>query len=465
MSKFQQLFTNTIIFAIGNVLTKLILFLLMPLYTTSLTTEQYGIADLLTNSIELILPIMTLCISDAVFRLSIDIDIDKKSLLSNGLYILIRGNIIFILIILIFSLLFPNELWFYFYILYLSNSVRQLMAQFTRGIGLVKEFALSGIISAIALVISNIILLLGLNGGVKSYLIAIIISNISSIIYLVRTGKLTDYIEKKSVNKKLLKDMLKFSIPNIPNMLSWWINNVSSRYIISMICGANIAGMFAAASKIPSLINVLSSIFQQAWQYSSSKEYVENENSSFYNDVFQYYSGFILIASSSLLMIIPYISKYVLLGEFYEGWRYIPLLLVSATIGCYSSFFGTFYLVVKKNTVGMISTIVGASINLAICIVTIPTIGVYGALIASIFSYSVITYIRIITTRKYVSIEVNMKKLTICICILLFQSILLVLDIKYKSIGIILLYIGNVSINIKTLYTPIKQMIRKLISI
>lgn len=465
MSKFQQLFTNTIIFAIGNVLTKLILFLLMPLYTTSLTAEQYGIADLLTNSIELILPVMTLCISDAVFRLSIDIDIDKKSLLSNGVYILIRGSIIFILIILIFSLLFPNELWFYFYILYLSNAVRQLMAQFTRGIGLVKEFALSGIISAVALVISNIILLLALNGGVKSYLIAIIISNISSIVYLVRIGKLTDYIEKESVNKKLLKNMLKFSIPNIPNMLSWWINNVSSRYIISMICGANIAGMFAAASKIPSLINVLSSIFQQAWQYSSSKEYVENENSSFYNDVFKYYSGFILIASSSLLMIIPYISKYVLLGEFYEGWRYIPLLLVSATIGCYSSFFGTFYLVVKKNTVGMISTIVGASINLAICIVTIPTIGVYGALIASVFSYSVITYIRIITTRKYVSIEVDMKKLTICIGILLFQSILLVLDIKYKSIGIILLYIVNVLINIKTLYTPIKQMICKLISI
>lgn len=462
MGKFRELFTNTIVFAIGNILSKLILFVLMPLYTTVLTTEQYGVADLIINSIELILPIMTLCISDAVFRLSIDVNVDKKSLLSNGIYVLVRGSVIFIIAISILNILFPNKYWLYFGFLYISNAIRQLIAQFTRGIGYSKAFAISGVISAATLAISNIIILLFLNGGINGYLFSIILSNIIPVLYLMKVCKLHVYMDNMYVNKELLKDMLKFSIPNIPNMLSWWINNISSRYIINIFCGANIAGMFAAASKVPSLINVLSTIFQQAWQYSSAKEYGEDKNSNFYNDVFQYYSPFILITSSTLIMIIPYISKYILLGEFYNSWRYIPLLLVSATLGCYSSFFGTFYLVVKKNTTGMISTLVGACTNLFLSIILIPNLGVYGALFASVISYGVITYIRIVTTKKYITIEFDNKKFIICIILILLESILLVSNLKYKGLLVTIVYILNISLNIYILYNPIKQIIYKI---
>ena len=72
MNKFKQLFSNTVIFALGNFLSKIVLLILMPLYTSALNTEQYGISELINNSIELILPIATLCITDAVFRFSID---------------------------------------------------------------------------------------------------------------------------------------------------------------------------------------------------------------------------------------------------------------------------------------------------------------------------------------------------------------------------------------------------------
>ncbi len=459
MNKFQQLFTNTIIFAIGNILTKLILFLLMPLYTTALTTEQYGIADLLTNSIELILPIMTLCISDAVFRFSIDENSNKITLLSNGIYVLFKGSIIFIIGLSIVSLFFPYEYWMYFGILYLSNSIRQLFAQFTRGIGLVRVFATSGIISAITLVIVNIILLLGFNGGIRGYLVAIIFSNIVPIVYLAIKGKLWMYIDKKAINKVELYEMLKYSAPNAPNMLSWWVNNVSSRYIINIFCGAQIAGLYAAASRIPALINVLSSIFQQAWQYSSAREYEDSNRDKFYSDVFQGYSAFILIAATTVLMILPVVVKFILLGDFYNAWIYIPLLLISATLGCYSTFFGTFYLVVKRNTVSMVSTIVGAIINLIICFLLVPPIGVYGALVGSVISYAVITVIRIVTTRKYVSIKINYINLVTSITMLLIQAITMTVNYEQTKIIQFFMFIGVLGMNGKVLITLVKELL------
>ena len=93
-NKYIALVSNTAIFAVGNILIKLIAFFLMPLYTYVLTTEQYGIAELLNSSIEIVVPIATFCIVEALYRFAIDEDANHIKIFTNAIVILLICYII-----------------------------------------------------------------------------------------------------------------------------------------------------------------------------------------------------------------------------------------------------------------------------------------------------------------------------------------------------------------------------------
>lgn len=426
-SQITTLLSNTFLFGIGNMASKLILFFLMPLYTAILTTSEYGVGEVLNSTIELLFPLATLSITEAVFRFSIDDDFDSKAIFSIGFKTILYGMFVSTLLGTIIQKLFYYKYTWHIIAMLGAYSFKMLFANYARAIGHTKIFALNGVIASLTLVFYNVILLKFLKFGLEGYLLSIILSNLTSAIFVFISVKQYRDIRFKTGNKEkhLLKLMLIYCLPTIPNLLSWWITNTSSRYMVIFFCGTGIAGKFAAASKLPSMINLLSNVFQQAWQYSSSLEYGKSSSNSFYNTVFKYYSSFILSACSLLIMILPLVSKVLLKGEFLDAWHYAPLLLVSATLGCYSSYFGTFYIASKQNKMLMISTIIGAALNVLMGITLIPIIGVYGALIASIVSYLIIVIIRIMDTKKYVKIDIQPKLIIISLIIILIQAILL----------------------------------------
>lgn len=425
MNKYHRLFSDTLIFGIGNFTTKLIYFFLMPIYTLTLTVEEFGIVDLLNNSLYLVIPIFTLSVSDAVFRFALDENCNYQVLLCNGLRVLASSFVVLLVLTLIIYFFYSYDYWWFFLCFYVSESLKVLFAQFTRGLGKVKEFAINGILSAIFLLGITYLLLSVFKLGINGYLIAFIISNIVSIIYLLYKVNIRSYMDFSLYDNVVLRNMLVFSLPLIPNMLSWWMTNISSRYIIAGYCGLGIAGLFAGASKIPALINVVASVFQQAWQFASVREYQEASESVFYSRVFHYYSFFVIMSSSIVLVSLPYISHFILKGDFWEAWIYTPLLLFSATLGCYSIFFGTFYSVVKDNKKAMYSTVIGAVVNIVLCFLLIPLMNVVGALIANVASYAVIVILRIRDAKKYVHIFINKFVVMTSLLLLLGQAVVL----------------------------------------
>lgn len=449
--KFNILFSNTLIFAIGNVLTKFLMFFLMPLYTTVLSREQYATAELINNTIQLLLPIFTISIAEGLFRFCIDEKYDKSKLLTNSISIILKSNIIITLLMIFCKYIFNYEYWFVFIILFMSTSTRNLFAQFVRGIGYSKIFAISGIINALALVALNIIFLNLFKMRIYGYLVSIILSNIISSIYLISRCRLYKYVKKQNTDKYLLKDMIKYSLPNAPNMVSWWVTNMSSRYIILYFLGPVVAGVFTAASKLPSLVNLLSTIFQQAWQFSAAKEYGKDDSKEFYSQVFQYYSATIILSSSILILASELIARFILKGEFYEGWVYVPCLLASATLGCYSTFFGTFYNAAKNNFMAMVSTFIGAGITLVGCIYLIPVIGVKGALYANILGYLVIVIVRVLDISKIIDINIKYIRLIMNVTIIIFQATCIMNNNTLYNMIAYIMFILLMIINIKEL--------------
>lgn len=432
MGKFKSLVSDTLIFAIGNFTVKFLYFIIMPIYTASLSSEEFGLADLLNNTLQLVVPIFTLSISDAVFRFMLDKDADKSRFLSNGFFVLFGGFIVVIVgIILISFIAHLDTYWYYFVLWYLFEALRILFAQYTRADGKIWIFSLNGIIGAFVLLISTYILVLRLELGVSGYLISFIISDVASIIFLICRIPIITRIKWCNVKISVITMMLTYSLPLIPNMLSWWFTNISSRYVVAGFCGLSIAGLFSSASKLPALLNIVTSVFQQSWQIASVREFQESQKSFFFDSVFRKYSFVCLMACSILIILVPFVSKIVLQGEFYKAWVYTPMLLFSALLGCYSTFLGTFYSVVKDNVKAMKSTLWGAGINILLCICTIPFIGVIGALIANTVSYLIIVAIRTKDVQQYIYLPINYKIFIISVFACLLQAITISIDIKF----------------------------------
>lgn len=430
MGKYRQLLSDTFVFGIGNFLTKLISFFLMPIYTSDMTPEAFGLSDLLSNSLALCIPIFSFSIAEAVFRFALDEDSNKSDIFSTGLKVL---TISYIVVIPSCSIVFSfthRSWWILFGILYVTESLKILLAQFTRGLQNIRLFAISGIINAIFLFVFTYLFISLIKWQVDGYLLSFILSNIITIFYLAFSTKIWKYVNFGK--HKISQEMLKYSIPLIPNTLSWWFTNVSSRYIIALFCGVSIAGLYSAASRIPALINVLASIFQQAWQYATVRQQQSKEEDNFFINVFNVYALLTLTIGSIIISLLPFISTFVLKGDFYKSWIYTPLLILCALIGCFSIFFGTFYQMLKRSKKIMNTTLAGAITNTILSLALVPIFGIWGALLASIIGYSVIVIYRVYDCRKILQIDFPLKMTIILFLVVALQSIILSCDFAYS---------------------------------
>lgn len=426
MDAYKKLIKNSGIFAIANMGSKLISILLVPLYTYVLTTEQYGTVDMFITSISLLLPIVTLSIYDATLRFSLKSKYSKKDIFSTSLIVVTLGNLVFLLLYpLLRKIELLNSYLLLFYLMLFIQTINSVFSQFTRGIGKVKQFALNGVINTFLIVISNILLLVHFRLGIKGYMISIIIANLICNLYLYFSVKLWKYFNIKSYRRNLLREMLIYSIPLMPNSLMWWIMNASDRYMITFFLGVAANGLYAVAYKIPTILNVVYSIFSQAWQLSAIEEVDSKNKSKFYSNVFNVFAVVMLIGTSIIIVFIKPVIEIFLSKSYAECWRYIPFLLLAVVFTSFSSFLGTNYIAMKKTKGVFKTSLIGAIINIILNIILIPIIGLNGAGIATMISFFIVWIIRIYDTKEFVNIQINIRTMSLTLIGILLQIILL----------------------------------------
>ena len=297
MNRYKKLINNSLIFAIGNFGSKIINLIMVPLYTFTLTTGEYGLVDLLTTSANLLFVIISLGIGEATIRFIMQKNISQNNFKEIVTITFLINSISSILLICIYPVLnfwnpIPGFLE-HFIVLLIVQQFQVSFGQIARGYGKVKEYAVNGILMTIIIASLNIYLLSYLDLGVTGYLLSIIIANIASIVYFSTTLKLQRFIDFKSINKNLLNNMLKYSIPLIPNGIMWWLINGLTRFFILIFIGVSGNGLFAVASKIPSILSLFTSVFQQAWQLSAFEEYDSENRQEFYGRTFKIYYQFL----------------------------------------------------------------------------------------------------------------------------------------------------------------------------
>ncbi len=407
MGRYKKLGKNVAWMTIGNFASKLLSFFLIPLYTSILSTEEYGISDLIGTTVTLLAPVLTLEINEAVMRFSLDNDIDEKQTISCGLFAIICGFVILILISPVLCIIKPiKEFYCLFLLYYLGTTINTLFAQYAKGIDLVHHYAISGIIHTATVIACNLIFLLIFRIGISGYILSLIVGSFISIIYLFISGKYYNRILLFSkIDWPTFKSMLKYSVPMIPNALSWWVSNSSDKYMLNYMSSTAEVGIYGISYKIPSLLSTINTIFMSAWQISAVEDFGSKQSSAFFSDVYKKLSALDALVVSSLVVLSRYIAKFLYAKDFYIAWKYAALLCFAFYFSSLSSFLGSIYTSSKKTKALFYTSVIGAITNIVFNVAMIPIWGAYGAAIATLISYVVVYIVRYFHVNKIFRFE------------------------------------------------------------
>ncbi|HEV1629745.1 TPA: oligosaccharide flippase family protein, partial [Streptococcus pneumoniae] len=433
MSKYKELAKNTGIFALANFSSKILIFLLVPIYTRVLTTTEYGFYDLVYTTIQLFVPILTLNISEAVMRFLMKDGVSKKSVFSIAVLDIFIGSIAFALLLLVNNLFSLSDLIsqysIYIFVIFVFYTLNNFLIQFSKGIDKIGVTAISGVISTAVMLAMNVILLVVFDWGLLGFFIANVCGYVIPCIYIVSRLRLWELFEIK-IDKKLQWEMVYYALPLVLNILSWWVNNTSDRYIVTAIVGIQASAIISVAYKIPQILSTISAIFIQSWQISAIKIQEDKSDTTFVSNMLLYYNALLLIIASGIILFVKPISNILFGISFYSAWELVPFLIISslfnAISGCIGAIMGA-----KMDTHNIAkSALVGMIANIILNIVLTFLMGPQGITISTLIASFLIFYMRKdsvkeINSETYRAIYLSWILLVVEACLLIYMDFII----------------------------------------
>lgn len=435
MGKYKNLILNTALFAVNAVATKLISFFLVPLYTSYMSAGEYGLTDMSLTVISLITPLVTLDVSEAAVRYIVG-DREKRDCYTAVSFLVTTASVFAVVLALplldlgAFGGLGSFKGWFV--IAYTSSAFMNLFGAIARADNKVKLIPVCAATSSIVTLVSAIVLIGHLRFGVVGYFISVSMGPLFATFIYLFAGGLAGMIARgtrelvaggQSGLREILAPMFRYALPLIPNSLFWWAGTSINRLFITGMMGIAASGMFAAAGKVPNLLNTAYSIFQQAWQLSVFQEAgKKGELETFYSVVFRLVSAGLTTMCSILSVLSPLLAAALLRGETFKAWPMISLLLIANLMNVFNSFYGTIYTSTLHTSYVMRTTILGALSCVLFTPLLIPAAGTYGACLASVIGQGLVFVMRARDSRKYVAFDAGLKTLIPTLIVLCVQS-------------------------------------------
>lgn len=438
-SRERDLAKNTLILTIGKISTQAITFFLLPLYTAYLSREDYGVVDLIATIVTLLFPILNMQMEQAVFRYMVvnrnDVS-ETRSIISTAFSFTFFQIIAFALLFCIIQPFIHNEYkWFLLINLALGTLNFSLM-QVMRGLGDNVGYAVAAFVSSVVNIGVNLLLILVFNLGATAMLTATAIGSLVSVVFIVCRSRFWRYYRVQLFEKERLKELLRYSMPLVPNELSWWAIRASDRFVVTAFLGMGANGIIAIAHKFPSIYVMLYNIFGIAWTESVVLHLKEPDGEAYFSRMVNRMVR--LFASVSLLVIavMPFVFGWLINESFGDAYNLIPIYMIGSTFNVVIGLVSTVYIVHKQTRVIARTSVLAALICLVTDILLIKFVGIYASPLSNLIGFGVMMLYRCCDIRRYVTIRWNQK------FIIAFSAMLLVTLFTYYS-GIRLLSFMN----------------------
>lgn len=460
MDKYKKLVSNTAILSIGTLASKVLVYLLLPLYTGCLSPAEYSTADLISQTANLLLPLLAVGMVDAIFRFAIDAEKgETEKVFCVSTLMVALGSVVALALIPLLNMtgFFAGYSWLIpLYVI--ASNFHLSAAHFIRGQGKTKLFSLQGIICTALTIALNLIFLLIFDMGVLGYVLSVVLSDAIMTVFLYVKEGLFKYLAPKNFSKEILGKMIKYSVPMIPTTVFWWITNVADRYMIAYFDGDAINGLYAVAFKVPTLLILVSGIFSEAWQYSAVTDGNDGDRGHFFSRVFDSFRSIVFLGASCLVLFAKFFTKILLDVSYADAWQYMPVLVFATVFSSLVTFMSSVYVKHKRSVNSFVTALIGATSNIILNFLLIPKYSAQGAAVATLACYIIVYIIRAIDTQRYEKFATKPIAVILNTVIMAFQCITMLTEVKLWWLYGIISVIAIGIINFRALFSSLKTV-------
>lgn len=396
INSIKSTITNTFIYGIGNLATKLVGFILIPVYVKYFSISTYGVLALLEVTNSALVSILGLALTQALYRWYWDeaFITKRKSIFFTILSFLIvfLGSVIFISYFFItdFSFFIFGEIKFYnlIYLVIITSSLQIITQTISTLIQLQQKAILYTIVNVSTLVIQLLFTLYfitikktGLYGIYYAQIISFCFYIIFVFYYLIKN------IEIK-IDLLILKKMLAYSSPWLISNIAALIINISDRYFIRIFGEMGDLGIYQFGYKIANTVSVLIiASAQMAIFPMMFKKMNDPDAKRFYSKIMTYFTFgvmfFILFLNFYGFEIIKFLARK---KEYWDAFGIIPFISLGLIFAMLKDLTSIPLQIAKKSTLVSKIIIFSAIFSLMLNWLIIPKYGSIGAAISFIFS-------------------------------------------------------------------------------
>lgn len=427
---------QSLIYGIGTILTRLVTFLLLPVYTNVFTLEQYGIVSLAYAFTGFVIVVYRYGMDTALMKFYIDAEGEEKQKYFTTIFStqavtsLMFSGMIFVTAQFLSPIFLGGEykalMQFVAIILFL-DALRELPLLVLRANEKPRQFILFSLMNVVLLMGLNIYLVVFLKMGIEGVLIGNILA--SGIVLLATMPIIVQNFKINSIDKKVLKEVLKFGLPFLPAAFFSMIMELSDRYLLEWLADTSAVGLYSAGNNFGKFGLLIVMGFNMGWTPYFLKKGKDDDAKQIFSRVSKYFLGimgfFIVFISLWIDSIVRFkIGDISFFGEAYwTSTQVVPILL----LGYY--FFGIYVLqlpgVFMTNRTKWVPVFrsIGAVLAITISIVLIPIMGIIGAATAKAIAYFGMAIALWINNKKHYYISYSWRGILFPIIYLVIVSI------------------------------------------
>lgn len=446
------------IYAIGNIGSKLITFLLVPFYTHYITnTDDYGFYELALTISFCFIPLLCFQMTDGGFRLLIETKQEDRhrAIISFITKTLFTNIALIILLSTLFGIFHPVRFLGYIMAYGITQTIYEVAIQITRGLGKTKTFVAAGILNAFLTALFSIVLLAGCGMGVDGIFISAIAAKLISLIFINnRTHLISNYIRARYIQKPISRELLKYSVPLIPVAFCWWLISANNQFFIEHYLGLTETGYYGLICRLTGILYIITNIFYQTWQQNAIEQYNSPDRNKFFSMVFNNY----IFLLCFLISILPFglrINYFWLVGSEYQASsQYLFINSLYVLVFALAAFLEIGYQCAKRTARILPSLLIAIVCSVLFNFLLIKRFGVNGVILSSIITYAMLFVYRFIDTRKFIQLKfsasnilplllmtaagilyysTSSQMLDIIICCVIVVAFLLILPSNIKS--------------------------------
>lgn len=398
------------IYAIGNIGSKIITFLMVPMYTHYVDKSDFGYYDLCFTWCLLLMPFVTLQLRDGAFRFLLDCDNDtrRKRIVTFVSRTLISTTILSCLITGALALFTNIQYLGYALGMLLAMSFQEVYSQVFRGLRNNRAFVTVGILSALGIGLFSIFFVVGLGWGIKGIFLANILARVLALIIVEARVRLITRNTRWSISsREVAHDILRYTLPLLPGSLCWWLTGSSDRLFITHFLGLDVNGVYAVATRFTGIIYTLAVIYYQAWQETAILQYNSPDRDRFFSRMFSSYITLLGLILVGYVFLLKVNYGWMVAEQYHESLNFIYPLGLSAVIFAAAAFFDMGYQCAKDTKRTLPAIVLSAAINVVLNFLLINPLGVYGVIVTQLVTYLVLFIYRWHDMRRYFVLKIG----------------------------------------------------------